>query len=77
MNRRAAVRICLMLTLTGAITGCQDSAVGTIKADRKTVEGLQRAVSDRPQQPPKSKARRNQPDYNDRSSKFPGGEGQP
>jgi hypothetical protein len=66
-----------MLTLTVATTGCQDSAVGTIKADRKTVEELRRIVSDRPQQPSRTNVRRNQPDYNDRSSKFPGEEGQP
>jgi hypothetical protein len=72
-----ALRPCFVLALAAGLAGCQDSAVGTIKADRRAAEQLQRAVSDRPAPPSKSKSSRNRPDVNDLSPKFRGGESQP
>jgi hypothetical protein len=67
----AAIATGLILASAGVFAGCQDPAVGTIKADRRAVEELQRAVSDRPSAP--SKSSRKPPDYNDLSPKLPGG----
>ena len=80
MNLRdAAIRPCLILTFTAGLAGCQEPGTGTIKADRKTAEQLQRATGGQPAPTSKLKSKnaRKQPDYNDRSSRFPGAEGQP
>ena len=83
MNRgEAAIGLGLILALAAGLAGCQDSAVGTIKADRRAAEQLQRAVSGRPAPPSKSKSSRKGPDTNDLSPKLlspkmRGGEAQP
>jgi hypothetical protein len=72
-HTHAAIAAGLILASAGVFAGCQDPAVGTIKADRRAVEELQRAVSDRPANSPPSKSSRKSPDYNDLSPKLPGG----
>ncbi len=77
MNRwDAAIRFGLILSLAAALAGCQDPAIGTIKADRAAVEQLRRANSDRPTKPtPKPpKNTRKRPDTNDLSPKLRSGE---
>jgi hypothetical protein len=63
----------LILALAGGLSGCNDPAVGTIKADRRALEELQRAVSDRTTNSSPSKSSKKNPDYNDLSPKLPGG----
>jgi hypothetical protein len=79
---RATLRSVPILALTAGLAGCQDSAVGTIKADRRAVEQVYRPSSDRPAKPQPSKSSRKRPDLNDLSPKLPspkgrGGETQP
>src|SRR5262249_52828189 len=75
MNYRdAAIRTGLILTLAAGLAGCRDPDIGTIHADRGTIEHLQRAGSDRPAKPtPSGKASR-RPDFNDLSPKLRGRE---
>jgi hypothetical protein len=73
MKRRAtAVRSWWVLALAAGMTGCQDRAVGTIRADRGALDALRPANSDPPSPP--SGPRKGRPDYNLRSPKQPRGE---
>jgi hypothetical protein len=64
-----------VVLIVAGMAGCQDSAVGTIRADRAAVEQLRRANSDRPKSASKKSRRR--PDFNDISPKFRGEEVRP
>jgi hypothetical protein len=74
-HRHRAIRSGLILALASGLAGCQDPDIGTIKADRRALEHLQGASSDRPAPPPKSARKR--PDLNDLSPKLRGGGTQP
>jgi hypothetical protein len=71
----AATLSYLVLALAAGLAGCQDRDIGTIRADRRVVEQLQRANSDRPA--PLSKSSRKRPDTNDLSPKLHGKESRP
>jgi hypothetical protein len=65
------------MVLAGALAGCQDPAVGTIKADRAAREQLQQRISDRPAKPSQPAKASKRPDLNDLSSKLRGVEARP
>jgi hypothetical protein len=75
VSRIRAIRSSLIFALAAAMTGCGDPRVGTVKADRRVVEELHRANSDRPTSP--SKNARKRQDTNDLSSNLGRGEAQP
>jgi hypothetical protein len=75
VSRSRAIRSSLILALAVATTGCGDPRVGTIKADRRVVEELERASSDRPA--PLSKNARKSQDTNDLSPKLGTGKAKP
>jgi hypothetical protein len=66
-----------MLAVTALLPGCQDPDIGTIKADRGALQQLDRAPSDQPAPPSKSKSSRKRPDTNDLSPRNRGGNSQP
>jgi hypothetical protein len=75
MNRRdAAIRATLILLLSAGLAGCQDRSIGTINADRRVFEELERTTSDRPAKPATKPSGRSttRPDLNDRSPKLRG-----
>jgi hypothetical protein len=72
MKQRAAEVLAGMI-VSGAVslTGCEDRSIGTIRADRQTVEEWKQNLSDRPSQPmvPSLGKSRNRPDLEDLSPK--------
>jgi hypothetical protein len=65
-----AIRSWLILALATGLAGCQDRDIGTIRADRGTIEQLQRASSDRPAPASNTKKGRNRPETDDLSPKL-------
>jgi hypothetical protein len=66
--RHRFIQCGLILSVAAGLVGCEDRGVGTIHADRKIVEQLERANSDRPSPP--SQAATKRPDLNDLSPKL-------
>jgi hypothetical protein len=65
-----------LLLAAHGLTGCQDSSVGTIHADRRAVEQVTHAGAAAPSASnPRSSRKR--PDFNDLSPKVRGGNTQP
>jgi hypothetical protein len=78
MNRNdTALRSGLILALAAVLAGCQDSDVGTIRADPRAVGQMDRAPSNPPARPSGSRPSRRPADTNDLSPKLPEGKARP